>query len=210
MALKLSTFNIANAIVSITDGRPTIAFHRWINDTVKAIQSSVNDISQLVADIALSLQRAGIAITTANEAKAAALSAAREPALVNSFVTPDSVLSAMIDSTATTTANITITDHVRHYADGTTVDVTGSTITGLALSTTYYVTYVDANRTGGTVTYMSTTDYSTAGQGSDRHLVGTVTTPASGATEPSTGDPTTPPGVNPRARTPREVDTEIE
>ncbi len=210
MALKLSTFNIANAIVAVADGRPTVAFHRWINDTVKTIQSSVNDIGQLVADIAFSLERSGIAITTANAAKAAALAAAREPALVNSYVTPDTVLSSMIDATAATTANITITDHVRHYADGTTVNVTGATITGRAISTTYYVTYVDANRTGGTVAYTATTDYAAAGQGSDRHLVGSVTTPASGATQPSPGDPTTPPGVNPRTKNPRNVDENIE
>lgn len=209
MPLKLSTFS-ANQKITTPEGSATGPFLRWINDAVKSIQSSVNDIGQLVADIAFSLEQAGIAIQTANEVKAAQIAAAREPALVNSYVTPDTVLSAMIDATATTSANITITDHVRHYADGTTASLTGVVIKGLALSTLYYVTYLDATRDGGTVSYTATSDYSVAGQGADRHLVGSITTPSTGATDPTDGSTTTPPGVSPRTKNPRNVDTDIE
>ncbi len=181
MALKLSTFNIANAIVSITDGRPTIAFHRWINDTVKLIQSTVNDLSQFVADIAFSIEQSGIAIRTAQEAKAAAEAATTAAAdaagtaaavgvLVNSYVLETNVLNA-------TSTTITISNHTRVYGDGSSVPVVGGTITGLLAGTQYFVSYLDPNRAGGNVVYEVTVNGSEAGQTGDRHLVGGYATP---------------------------------
>jgi predicted transcriptional regulator len=212
VALKLSTFNIANAIVSIEDGRPTIAFHRWINDTVKTIQSTVNDLSQFVADIAFSIEQSGIAIKTANEAKAAAEAAADAGAaaaaagvLVNSYVVEANVLSSSIDANKTT-ATITVANHTRRYGDGSEVPVTGGTIGALAVSTQYYVSYLDPERDGGTVLYETTTNPSEAGQNGDRHLVGGYMTPTATGTG-SGGGTTRPPGV-PSWKFPEEVSSE--
>ena len=193
MALNLSTFNIANAIVDPATGKPTVAFLRWINDTVKSIQSAVNDNAQLTADIAFSLQQAGIAVTTANDAKAAALSASRESSLVNSYIDPSTALTTAL-STDKATASIIVANHSRVYGDGTRVAVRGATLAGLSLATTYYVTYIDAARTGGAVSYTTTTDSAQAAQGNNRHLVGTVMTPGSDGTGGQSGG-TTGPGV---------------
>ncbi|PTW45589.1 hypothetical protein C8J25_107274 [Sphingomonas faeni] len=186
MPLKLSNFDLANAIVNIKDGRPTVAFHRWINDTVKSIQANVNDLSKLVDDIAFSLRQAGIAITTANEAKAAALAAAGAAAaagvVVNSYVVETGVLTSAIDPGDPTHATITVANHTRMYGDATQVAVTGATISGLAQSTQYYVSYLDPEHLGGAVAYDVTTDQSEAGQSGDRHLVGGYATPSSTGT----------------------------
>lgn len=197
MALKLSTFS-ANQKITTPEGNATGPFLRWINDAVKSIQSSVNDIGQLVADIAFSLQQVGIAITTANEAKAAAAAAtvAAEGAaagaaavgvLVNSYVVEANVLSA-------TTTTIAIATHTRMYGDGSSVSVAGGTITGLTAGTQYYVSYLDPNRTGGAVSYEVTTNPSEAGQNGDRHLVGGYATQSIGGTGGG-GGTTRPPGV---------------
>lgn len=89
---------------------------------------------------------------------------------------------------------VTISAHTRYYADGTSVSVSGGTVTGLAFSTLYYIYYDDSALAGGAVTYAATTSATTAAQVNGRHLVGSVTTPADGAA-PSTGDTPEPPGV---------------
>ena len=191
--IKLSRFSIGQAIVDLKTGAATTAFLRWLNDSVSTIQSAQNDTDQLVADIAFSLQQAGIAITTANEAKAAALASAKDQALINSYVDPGDAITTALDGT--TTAKIIVADHLRRYGDGTSVSVTGGTIVGLNLSTQYYVTYLDPNRTGGAVTYSATSDGTSAGQVGNQHLVGWIVTPNSGGTGGGGGGTTTPPGV---------------
>lgn len=204
MPLKLSTFSSNQRIVS-DGGNATGPFLRWINDTVKTIQANVNDLSQLVADIAYSLKQAGIAITTANEAKAAALAATAAAAdaaagaaavgvVVNSYVVETGVLTSMIDPADPTHAKITVANHTRMYGDGTQVAVTGSTIAGLAQSTQYYVSYLDPDHNGGAVTYEVTTNPSEAGQSGDRHLVGGFATPSSTGAGAG-GGTTRPPGI---------------
>lgn len=200
MALKLATFSLSNAITT-EDGKPTTAFLTWINTTVRSIQAFVNDQAQLQADIVTSLEKAGIAITTAEEAKQLAIANAKMNALANSYVSPTDVLSSMLDGT---TATITIADHSRVYGDGSTVAVEGATLTGLALSTTFYVVYQDADHKGGTVTYTTTTDSLSAGQSGNQHLVGSITTPTSGSTTPSSGSTTAPPGVGSLAQQKRD------
>jgi hypothetical protein len=191
--LKLARFSIGQAIVDIKTGAATTAFLRWLNDSVSTIQSAQNDTDQLVRDIAFSLEQAGIAITTANEAKAAAVASGREAALVNSYVDPSDAITTSLDGT--TAAKITIANHTRVYGDGTSVSVTGATITGLALSSQYFLTYLDPTRTGGSVAYSASQDSSAAGQGGAQHLVGGIVTPSSTGTGGGGGGTTRPPGV---------------
>ncbi len=190
--LKLSRFNLGQAIVDLKTGSATTAFLRWINDTVSTIGSAYNDLDQLVQDIAFSLQQSGIAIQTAQEAKAAAMASAREAALVNSYVDPSDAITTTLDGTA---GKITIADHTRRYGDGTSVSVIGGSITGLALSSQYYIFYLDPARTGGAVTYSATVDPSAAGQGVDRHLVGGIVTPNAQGEGGGGGGTTRPPGI---------------
>lgn len=196
MAIRLSTFSLANPIVDLANGRATVDFMRWINDNTKMIQNTITSDEQFTADIAFSIQQAGIAVTTAQAAQAAALAQTRESNLVNSYVDPSTVLSTSI-STDMTTGIITVADHHRVYADGTRVAVTGGTLTGLALATYYYVTYIDAARTGGMVSYTATANSAAAAQGNDRHLVGSALTPGSSGTGGQASG-TSGPGVPPR------------
>ncbi|MEG8028990.1 hypothetical protein [Sphingomonas aerolata] len=203
MPLKLSTFS-ANQKITTPEGNATGPFLRWINDAVKSIQSSVNDIGQLVADIAFSLQQAGIAITTANEAKAAAAAAtaaatdaaagaAAVGVLVNSYVVEANVISAAIDAD-TAAASISVSQHTRMYGDGTSVLVNGGTIMGLVAATQYYVSYLDPQHLGGAVSYEITTNPSEAGQTGDRHLVGGYAMPSANGSGGG-GGTTRPPGI---------------
>lgn len=195
--IKLSTFATGQRIVS-DNGTAAMPFLRWINDTVKSIQAGVNDLSGAVEMIVEALRQAGIAVRTANEAKAAAEAAAGAAAgagapasLANSYVLEANVLSAAIEGA---TATITIANHTRVYGDGLQVAVTGGSIPGLAPATQYYVSYLDPSRSGGVVTYDSTTNSSEAGQTGDRHLVGGYATPST-AGAGGGGGTTRPPGV---------------
>ena len=88
---------------------------------------------------------------------------------------------------AGTDATVNIAAHSRVYPDET-VAVSSGSITALAYSTLYSIYYDDADREGGAVTYAATTTAADAYNSStnpDRHYVGYVTTPASGA--PDTG-----------------------
>ncbi|MES3048084.1 hypothetical protein [Sphingomonas faeni] len=204
MAIPFTRFNIADRIVG-DNGRPSVPFHRWINDTVSTIISFVNDQAATVAMILEALRLAGIAVQTANEAKEAALAATAAAAdaaagaaavgvVVNSYVVETGVLSSAIDPADPTHATITVANHTRQYGDTTRVAVTGSTIAGLAQSTQYYLSYLDPDHTGGVVAYEVTTNPSEAGQSGDRHLVGGYATPSSSGSGGG-GGTTRPPGI---------------
>lgn len=94
-------------------------------------------------------------------------------------------------------ASITISAHDRIYTDKV-ATVSAGTITGLAFGTTYSIYYDDADRSGGAVSYVATTNPDEAFPSSvypSRHNVGAVTTPADAAVD-TVGYPTLPPGWN--------------
>lgn len=196
--LTIPTLNIADPITT-PEQRPTKSFHAWINTVLRTITAFSNDQAQLLADVAFSIRQAGIAITTAAEAASKIAAAASSSALLNSFVTPADTLSATLvtpEGSTTSTATITISAHTRVYGDGARVTVNAGTLTGLAVGTVYYVVYDDdVPREGGAVTYQAITNYANAAQTGDRHLVGSITTPATGSTTPSGGNVVWPPGV---------------
>lgn len=100
-------------------------------------------------------------------------------------------------------SSITVETHTRVYSDQT-VSVTGATLTtedngttAIAASTLYHVYYDDAARAGGAVTLKATRTSTSAVNGPsapNRHYVGSITTPASGATTPNTGGGAVPGG----------------
>jgi hypothetical protein len=121
-------------------------------------------------------------------------------AIANSYTDPTSVLTATVSGSA---ATIVIADHSRVYTDGMKVAVTGATLTGLAIDTTYYVFYSDPDRKGGTVSYQTTTDQTAAAQIGGIHSCGSIYTDSM-ATGPVTGGGTTPVGSG-NASGPREA-----
>lgn len=168
---------------------------------------------QLIAEIegninAIAAAQAAAAAANAAAASAATAAANANTAATNAQTTADNITDANEISTsyvsgatisatdAGTDATITISAHTRHYPqpDGTTINVSvnGGSLTGRAYSTKYYIYYDQASRAGGAVTYASTT--SEPAQLGDRHVVGSVTTPAA-AGAPSSGGTVRPPGT---------------
>lgn len=176
MALRIPRFD-RNVSVADKDGKPTLAFHQWWNSAAKAIETSINGIQD-------ALNAAGIAQAAADNANAAAVAAQNAADSVGevSKLSGSGVTGMTFTaSDAGTDATVTVSAHTRAYSDGTTVAVNGGSLTGLAYSTTYYVYYNDPTFSGGAVTYLSTAVQTDATQINGRHLVGQVTTPASGA-----------------------------
>lgn len=180
MALKLPRLQRLTAIAG-RDGTPDRAFHQWWDTFAKSLETAINDLADSVAAIAAAQAAADAANAAAAAADAAALAAqgAADDAAATSALTNSGVTGVTITGTdAGANATVSITAHTRVYGDGTSVSVNSGSVTGLAYSTLYYVYYDQASRLGGAVTYAATTSDSTAAQTGNRHLVGSVTTPA--------------------------------
>lgn len=182
-------------------------FERYWNDTMVQIEANINQLlslpeiqaaiaaAQTAADSAqASATTANTAATAANTAATAANTAATNATSI-ATITNSGVSGVTITATdAGSNCTATISGHTRIYGDGTSVSVTGGTVTGLSYSTTYYFYYDQPSRAGGTVSYVATTDQAVAAQTGNRHLVGNVTTPAA-AGAPVSGLSVRPPGV---------------
>ena len=189
MAFKLPRLQRLAAIAG-KDGLPDRAFHQWWDTFAKSLETAINDLADSVAAIQAAQDAADAANAAAAAADAAALAAqgAADDAASTSALANSGVTGATITATdAGADASITISSHTRVYGDGTSVAVTGATLTARAYSTFYYIYYDQASRAGGAVTYQTTTSESTAAQTGDRHLVGSVTTPAAAAPDTDGG-----------------------
>lgn len=183
--------------VANADGTVDADFQAKWQTVMENIESSVNAVidAQNAADAANAAAAAADAAaaaaqTAADDATTAAATAAADSSLASSGVTG----LTMTATDAGADATITISGHTRIYGDGTSVSVTGGSVTGLAYSTGYYLYYDQASRLGGAVTYVATTSAATAAQTGDRHSLGAVTTPAA-AGPPNDGNVNLPPGV---------------
>lgn len=186
--------------IATTDGLPTLAFTVYWQQLLGLVETAFNALEDTVTAIAAAqaaADAANAAATAANTAAATAQDTANDitsaSELSSSYVSGLTITAADAGSDVT----ITISAHTRHYpqADGTTTDVAvnGGSLTGLAYSTYFYIYYDDAGRTGGAVTYASTTSEATAAQIGSRHTVGGVQTPAAAGADIG-GSTTRPPG----------------
>lgn len=169
---------LSNTAIADNNGRPTAPFIVWWQTVVTQIEKAVNAIVTLTGitdDFATAITNAqnaaDAATTAAATANAAAAAAAKESALNNSYISPDSVLTA-------TTTTITVASHTRHYGDGTSVSVTGGTVAATGMGDDDYVSYSDPTRAGGSVTYLVST--TAPAQTGNTHVVGAITIPTSG------------------------------
>lgn len=157
------------------------------------VEEAFDQLAERVTDIEDLLEATAAAQAAADNANAAADAVTSASALGSSYVSGVTISA----SDAGTNVTITISAHTRHYpqVDGTTVDVAvgAGSILGLSYTTDYYIYYDDAGRTGGAVSYLSTTSEATAAQTGARHTVGLVTTPAA-AGAATGGSYTRPPG----------------
>lgn len=178
--VKVATLQQSQPIVD-RDGRPTAAFLRLINDNNGNVAQAINAIAKL-PEIQAALLRLDEATQAALDAAATAQqttdAAKREQALVNSYIEPDSVLTA-------SPTTITIAAHTRMYADGTSASVNGGTVAATASGDTDYVSYIDPERVGGTVAYQVSTTAPV--QTGDTHVVGAVEIPTTGSNDGGAG-----------------------
>lgn len=163
MAQRLPRFNLTDKLVG-PEGQPDAFFLRTLNNALKAIEARFTQSEAIV----------------------------RRAAIIGSFVSPQQVLTASVSVADTSKATITIADHDRTYGDGISVDVSGGSIDLLTFATIYYIYYDQESLTGGTVTYVTTTDPLEARQTgavpyADRHCVGYVKTPATSGSSPVLG-----------------------
>lgn len=185
--VRTSNLQQSQAIVD-KDGRPAAWFVRLINDNNGNLAQAINAVAVLpVIQQALveAQQAAADAMTAAEKANQAAEvaqgqtdAAKREAALQGSYIEPAAVLTA--DPTT-----ITVAAHARRYADGTSADVNGGTAAATGSGDVDYVSYVDADRKGGNVTYVVSTTPPV--QTGDTHVVGAVQIPATGTVDGGEG-----------------------
>lgn len=183
------------------DGQPSLAFTVYWQQVIGGIVDAINSVAaaQAAADAANTAAAAADAAATAAGTAATNAQTTADDIAASNEIGTSFVSGATITGTdAGADVTITISAHTRHYPqpDGSTVDVAvnGGSLTGRAYSTLYYVYYDDPTHAGGAVSYASTTNDTTAAQLGDRHLVGSVLTPAAlGA--PTGGGTVRPPGV---------------
>lgn len=176
--------------VSITEGngRPTLQFQAAEQRKIEQIEAAFQSLEEQIALIAAAQAAADAADAAAIAANAAAVIAqdAADDALLAADgaasvgqITSSGVAGLTMTATdAGADVTITISAHTRIYGDGTTVSVSGGSLTGRSYSTDYYIYYDDVARAGGAVSYQSTTTAATAAQTGDRHSLGAVSTPA--------------------------------
>lgn len=194
MAFKLPRL-VQNQEIVTADRKPAGTFIQYWQQLVQQIERAILtivDLTGIQEQFEQALQQAQQATQAAQEAAMAAQqqtdAVKRETALQNSYIDPSSVLTA-------TPTTITVAAHTRYYGDGTSAMVNGGTAAATAQSVTDYVSYVDPDRMGGTVTYIATEIAPT--QTGDTHVVGAIDIPATGTAQGGEG-PQRPGYVRPR------------
>lgn len=191
------------------DKTGTTALVDLLNRTFKNIERSFNGVSDVVQQLVDLAEAQGATITRVRSLEEQQAQASKDARLVNSYTDPTAVMTSAV-ATDPTMANITIANHYRVYADGVKVAVTGGSINGLALNTTYYVFYDDPNQTGGDVVYKYSTNNTDAAQTNGRHSLNYINTPQTATSPPEDGGGVNPPGTSPRTKNPRNTDVDIE
>jgi hypothetical protein len=163
-------------------GRPTSQMQIHWQRTMERIEQRFTDIESVLAQVQA-------AQTMAAAAQQSVLVVEAKVDLANSYTDPVAGL-----LTGSSAGVVTIASHSRVYGDGTTVAVTGGSVSGFTSGQFVRVYYVDAARAGGAVTYLGTT--SEVIQQGDTHVVGGVTIPVMGEAD-ATGAGTVPPGYVP-------------
>lgn len=142
------------------------------------------------SDFILKWQNVMTLLESVPEIQAALAAVTTDTSIANSYV-DGLTLEAFNDGA---TCHVDISDHTRVYGDGTSVSVTGGTISLLAHDTVVRVYYDQASRAGGAVTYQWTDDATTAAQTGNRHSVGATVTPRTAEMDTVVGGGASPPG----------------
>jgi hypothetical protein len=190
---KVSITPIQQRIPAVNEDRTlSFALHGEINRLINALANVTNynaETTQLIID---NLKAYGILVERVKTVEEAQAKSDAEAALISSYTDPTSVLTS---TTGTADSVIAVQNHKRVYADAnkTTVNVVGTTITGLVPDKFYYLYYDDPTFAGGAVTIKYSLNNLDAAQTGGRHSLGSIATPKIGG-EPETGGGPTPPG----------------
>ena len=179
------------------DGKPSQQFQTQWQFTMEKVEAAFLNLQEQIDLITLAqaaADAANAAAASANAAAVVAQDAATDVGEQSSLASSGTSGLTITATDAGANVTVTISAHTRVYGDGTSVAVTGGSITGLAYSTAYFLYYDDALRAGGAVTFLSTVTAATAAQSGNRHSLGSVTTPAALAA-PVTGNRNLPAGV---------------
>ena len=196
MALRLDRLQRGDKITT-TDGVVTQFLQSLWQRVMEQVEKAFVTQQEQITAIALAqaaATAANIAAAAANVAAGVAQAAALDAGADASLAASGASGLTMSATDAGASATITISAHTRVYGNGTSVAVSGGSVTGLSYSTGYYIYYVQASRLGGAVTYQATTNSALAAQTGDTHSLGAVTTPAA-AGAPIDGNINLPPGV---------------
>lgn len=185
----------ANQRLVNSDGTPTVVFSQWWQNVVKQLETTLNAIlaipeiqaalSTLDTAVAAAQTAADAAQTAATNANNAAGASDAATALANSY--PSGLTISAADAGSNVTITISAHTRVYPYASGNvSVSVSGGMITAQPYSTALYLYYHDASRTGGSVTFLASTNPNAVAQVGDVHSLGAVTTPAA-AGSPASG-----------------------
>ena len=175
--LRIPTLSQAQPFVD-KDGRLTNEALRRLNEILggltrqgNATAEAINAANLAAAAADAAQQAADMAQIAADQAQSSGNVTSSELALQNSYISPVSVLTA-------TPTTITIANHTRYYADGTSASVNGGTIAASGPGDTDYVYYDQPSRAGGTVSYQVSVTQPI--QSGDRHVIGAVMIPTVG------------------------------
>jgi hypothetical protein len=182
----------ANEALVDEQGRPSRRFQQVWQNTIEALVSVLTSQGASISELEAIYAGINTAQATASAAAQQTQATAAAVSLANSYTDPVSGL-----LTASSAGAVTISAHRRIYGDGLSVDVNGGALSGLSPGDFVRVYYNDPARTGGTVSYLSTTGDIV--QQGDVHVLGGVLIPAVGEL-PSSGAPSTPPGYVPDYR----------
>lgn len=174
-------------IVDPKTGLATSQFQQQTQRDKEEIERSINGLRASVDAIQSAFAAAAEAQRIAGLATEAATSVQNEVKLTASYTSPQNALSA--DSGGT----VTIASHTRVYGDGSTVSITGGTLSGFAIGQVVGVYYNDPTYSLTAPTFLADTGGGEAVQTNGRHVIGFVTVPGAGQ-PPSGGTGPTPPG----------------
>jgi hypothetical protein len=163
----------------------SLGVYRWAQDVCEQIEAVFEDQQSQITAIAAAQASAAAAQATADTVnKLNKISA--------SSMEPGDVLTG---EDAGANARIVIANHVRRYDDGSGVNITGTTLTGLPYSEKRFVYYDDPTLSDTTPSFQTTTNASIArpNKATGRHYVGGVETPGPGG-GPTSGGGTAPGG----------------
>lgn len=188
--IRLDRIRSNIGIVDPNTGFPTAQYQAQTQRDKEEIERSINSLNEVVTALQAAFDAASDAKRVAMEATDTVEAVRNENRLLNSYTSPQNAV------TASSSGVVTIASHRRVYTDGSTVSITGGTLSGFGIGQAVGVYYDDPTFSLTAPEFLADTGGGQAVQTNGRHVVGFVTIPGVGD-PPTTGEGPTPPGRPP-------------